>query len=341
MTPDELASAFEQHRPRLRAIAYRMLGNPDDADDALQETWLRLNRTGADDIDNLAGWLTTVTGRICLDLLRSRSTRREDPLPSGRPDDTAPEILDDDAPDPVREAELADIVGVAMQVVLESLDPAERLAFVLHDLFAVPYEQIAPVLGRSVAASRQLASRGRRRVQSDAAARSGSADPDGAGAASPGPAPGSSTGVPAPPGAAPRADAGRRAAVTDRQVVEAFLQASRTGDLSGLLAVLAPDVVLRADHAAVEAAAAAADRGAPLLAREVRGAAAVAEAFRGRARLAVPALIDGSVGFAGAPGGIPRFVFTVVVHEGRLAAIDLTAEPDAVAGMRVVLLDPS
>ncbi|MFI9488877.1 sigma-70 family RNA polymerase sigma factor [Promicromonospora sp. NPDC052451] len=341
MTPDELASAFEQHRPRLRAIAYRMLGNPDDADDALQETWLRLNRTGADDIDNLAGWLTTVTGRICLDLLRSRSTRREDPLPSGRPDDTAPEILDDDAPDPVREAELADIVGVAMQVVLESLDPAERLAFVLHDLFAVPYEQIAPVLGRSVEASRQLASRGRRRVQSDAAARSGATGREGVGAASPGSAPGSSTGVPAPPGAAPRADAGRRAAVTDRQVVEAFLQASRTGDLSGLLAVLAPDVVLRADHAAVEAAAAAADRGAPLLAREVRGAAAVAEAFRGRARLAVPALIDGSVGFAGAPGGIPRFVFTVVVHEGRVAAIDLTAEPDAVAGMRVVLLDPS
>ncbi|PUB30113.1 RNA polymerase ECF family sigma subunit [Promicromonospora sp. AC04] len=315
MSPDELASAFEQHRPRLRAVAYRMLGNPDDADDALQETWLRLNRTGDAGIDNLAAWLTTVTGRICLDMLRSRSTRREDPLPSGRPDDAAPEILDEDGPDPAREAELADVVGVAMQIVLESLDPAERLAFVLHDLFAVPYEQIAPVLGRSVAAARQLASRGRRRVQSgstaEAAARAGVDD---------------------------RADGGAR---TDRQVVEAFLLASRTGDLAGLLALLAPDVVLHADQAAVEAAAANADRGAPRLAREVRGAAAVAESFRGRAKAAVPALIDGSVGFAGAPGGIPRFVFTVVVHEGRVAAIDLTAEPAAVAGMHVVLLGAS
>jgi RNA polymerase sigma-70 factor (ECF subfamily) len=314
MTPDELAIAFEHHRPRLRAVAYRMLGNPDDADDALQETWLRLNRTGDAGIDNLAGWLTTVTGRICLDMLRSRSTRREDPLPTGLPDDTAPEILDEDTPDPARQAELADIVGLAMQIVLESLDPAERLAFVLHDLFAVPYEQIAPVLGRSVAAARQLASRGRRRVQSGAAG-----------------------------AAATRADADGRSAAeirTDRQVVEAFLEASRTGDLAGLLALLAPEVVLRADQAALEAAVSNADRGAPLLAREVRGAAAVAEAFRGRAKLAVPALIDGSVGFAGAPGGIPRFVFTVVVHDGRVAAIDLTADPAAVAGMHVVLLDP-
>lgn len=312
MTPDELALAFEQHRPRLRAVAYRMLGNPDDADDALQETWLRLNRTGEAGIDNLPAWLTTVTGRICLDMLRSRSTRREDPLPTGLPDDTAPEILDQRSPDPARQAELADIVGLAMQVVLESLDPAERLAFVLHDLFAVPYEQIAPVLGRSVAAARQLASRGRRRVQSGAAA--ARADDDG------------------------RSAAEHR---TDRQVVEAFLEASRTGDLAGLLALLAPEVVLRADQSAVEAAIANADRGAPLLAREIRGAAAVADAFRGRAKQAVPALIDGSIGFAGAPGGIPRFVFAVVVHEGRVAAIDLTADPAAVAGMHVVLLDPS
>jgi RNA polymerase sigma-70 factor (ECF subfamily) len=138
-------------------------------------------------------------------------------------------------------------------------------------------------------------------------------------------------------------DDGRSAAETrtDRQVVEAFLTASRTGDLAGLLALLAPEVVLRADQSAVEAAAANADRGAPLLAREIRGAAAVADAFRGRAKLAVPALIDGSVGFAGAPGGIPRFVFTVVVHDGQVAAIDLTADPAAVAGMHVVLLGPS
>ncbi|MFC8801290.1 sigma-70 family RNA polymerase sigma factor [Promicromonospora sp. NPDC057138] len=312
MTPDELASAFEQHRPRLRAVAYRMLGNPDDADDALQETWLRLNRTGDEGIDSLAAWLTTVTGRICLDMLRSRSTRREDPLPTGLPDDTAPEILDEHSPDPARQAELADIVGLAMQVVLESLDPAERLAFVLHDLFAVPYEQIAPVLGRSVAAARQLASRGRRRVQSGAAAKD-AARPDG--------------------GARSTA-----AARTDREVVEAFLTASRTGDLAGLLAVLAPEVVLRADQSAVDTAAASADRGAPLLAREVRGAAAVAEAFQGRAGGAVPALVGGSVGFAWAPGGEPRAVFAVVVHDGHIAAVDLVSDPAAVAALHVELL---
>ncbi|GAA2217456.1 sigma-70 family RNA polymerase sigma factor [Promicromonospora sukumoe] len=316
MTPDELALAFEQHRPRLRAVAYRMLGNPDDADDALQEAWLRLNRTGDEGIDNLAGWLTTVTGRICLDMLRSRSTRREDPLPSGRPDDTAPEILDDASPDPVREAELADVVGVAMQVVLESLDPAERLAFMLHDLFAVPYEQIAPVLGRSVVAARQLASRGRRRVQSGPAARA-------------------AAGADAGADVGPRADVRNR---TDRQVVEAFLLASRTGDLAGLLAVLAPDVVLRADQAALAAAAEAADRGAPLLAREVRGAAAVAQAFRGRAGGAVPALIDGSIGFAYAPDGTPRGLFAVVVHDGHIAAVDMMGDPATVAGAHVLLL---
>ncbi|MFD6448668.1 sigma-70 family RNA polymerase sigma factor [Promicromonospora sp. NPDC060204] len=319
MTPDELALAFEQHRPRLRAVAYRMLGNPDDADDALQEAWLRLNRTGDEGIDNLAAWLTTVTGRICLDILRSRSTRREDPLPSGQPDDTAPEILDDESPDPVREAELAEVVGVAMQVVLESLDPAERLAFVLHDLFAVPYEQIAPVLGRSVAAARQLASRGRRRVQSGPGARA---------------AAGGDAGDDVGPHSGATDDTDR----TDRQVVEAFLLASRTGDLAGLMAVLAPDVVLRADQAAVAAAAEGADRGAPLLAREVRGAAAVAGAFRGRAGGAVPALIDGSVGFAYAPGGTPRGLFAVVVHDGRIAAVDMMGDPTTVAEAHVLLL---
>jgi RNA polymerase sigma factor (sigma-70 family) len=312
MNPDELATAFEQHRPRLRAVAYRMLGNPDDADDALQEAWLRLNRTGDAEIDNLAAWLTTVTGRICLDMLRSRSTRREAPLPSGLPDDPGPELPHDDAPDPAQEAELADVVGLAMQIVLQSLDPAERLAFVLHDLFAVPYEQIAPVLGRSVAASRQLASRGRRRVQSGATAQ------DAAGA-----------------GSGSRTAAETR---TDRQVVEAFLTASRTGDLAGLLAVLAPDVVLRADQTAVETAAASADKGAPLLAREVRGAAAVAESFRGRAGGAVPALVGGSVGFTWAPGGTPRAVFAVVVHDGRIASVDLVGDPAAIAVLGVELL---
>ena len=158
MNPDELATAFEQHRPRLRAVAYRMLGNPDDADDALQEAWLRLNRTGDAEIDNLAAWLTTVTGRICLDMLRSRSTRREAPLPTGLPDDLGPELPHDDVPDPAQEAELADVVGLAMQIVLQSLDPAERLAFVLHDLFAVPLRADragAGPLGRRVTSARE------------------------------------------------------------------------------------------------------------------------------------------------------------------------------------------
>ena len=208
MSPDELASAFEQHRPRLRAVAYRMLGNPDDADDALQEAWLRLNRTGDAGIDNLAAWLTTVTGRICLDMLRSRSTRREDPLPTGLPDDTAPEILDEDSPDPARQAELADMVGLAMQVVLESLDPAERLAFVLHDLFGLAFAEIAPIVERSPDATKMLASRARRRVRDARAA----PDPD---------------------------------IARQRAAVDAFQAAARDGDFEALLRVLDPEVVLR------------------------------------------------------------------------------------------------
>jgi RNA polymerase sigma factor (sigma-70 family) len=203
----ELAQRFEEQRGHLRAVAYRMLGSLAEADDAVQETWLRLSRAGADDVANLAGWLTTVTGRICLDMLRSRTARREDPLDVHLPD---PVISYDDGSDPEREALTADAVGLALLVVLETLTPAERLAFVLHDLFGVPFSEIGPIVGRTPDAAKMLASRARRRV------RSGAVGPD--------------------------ADLGRQ-----RRVVDAFLTAARGGDFAALLELLDPDVVLRAD----------------------------------------------------------------------------------------------
>jgi RNA polymerase sigma factor (sigma-70 family) len=200
---DALTERFEQERPRLRAVAYRMLGSAAEADDAVQEAWLRFHRTDAGEIENVGAWLTTVVARVCLSLLRTRRNHREEPL-DGQPEP------DDDRRDPGQEAELADSVGQALLVVLGSLGPAERVAFVLHDMFAVPFDEIAPVIGKSPAAARQLASRARRRVKG---------------------------------GAAPDADLPRR-----RKVVEAFLAASRGGDFEALLALLDPDVVLHADR---------------------------------------------------------------------------------------------
>lgn len=203
---DFMARRFEEHRGRLRAVAYRMLGSLTEADDAVQETWLRLARAEAGDIDNLGGWLTTVVGRVCLDVLRSRRLRREDPLEVGLPDP----VVTDDGADPEHQALLADSVGLALLVVLESLNPAERLAFVLHDLFGMPFEQIAPIMDRTPVATRKLASRARLRVRGAAPA----PDPDPA---------------------------------VQRRVVDAFLTAARGGDLTALLDVLDPDVTLRAD----------------------------------------------------------------------------------------------
>ncbi|MEV5717511.1 sigma-70 family RNA polymerase sigma factor [Amycolatopsis mediterranei] len=200
---DTLTERFEQERPRLRAVAYRMLGSAAEADDAVQEAWLRFHRTGAGDIDNIPAWLTTVVARVCLSLLRTRRNHREEPL-DGQPEP------DDDRRDPGQEAELADTVGLALLVVLDALGPAERVAFVLHDMFAVPFDEIAPMIGKTPAATRQLASRARRRVKG---------------------------GAPADP------DLPRR-----RKVVEAFLAASRGGDFEALLALLDPDVVLHADR---------------------------------------------------------------------------------------------
>jgi RNA polymerase sigma factor (sigma-70 family) len=204
--PDWLTQEFEEHRTRLRAVAYRMLGSLTEADDAVQEAWLRLSRTDADSIDNLGGWLTTVVSRVCLNMLRSRRTRREEPLDVYVPD---PIISRADGLDAEQEALLADSVGLALLVVLETLSPAERLAFVLHDMFGVPFDEIAPILGRSSTAARQLASRARRRAQ-------GATVPD--------------------------VDLNRQ-----REVVDAFFAAARRGDFEALVAVLDPDIVVRSD----------------------------------------------------------------------------------------------
>jgi RNA polymerase sigma-70 factor (ECF subfamily) len=274
-----LAERFEAHRSHLRAVAYRMLGSVSEADDAVQEAWLRLKRSGGDGVENLGAWLTTVVARVCLNMLQSRKTRREEPLGPYLPD---PIVSPGDGLDPEHEALLADSVGIALLVVLETLVPAERLAFVLHDMFDVPFEEIAAILGRSPAAARQLASRARRRVR----------------------------GAPAPD-----ADLARQ-----RQVVDAFRAASRDGDFEGLLAVLHPDVVLRADRGAVPAGAS----------RVVRGARAVAEgalAFSELAPFARPALVNGAAGLVAAPRGQPFSVLGFTVRGGQIVEIDILADP--------------
>jgi RNA polymerase sigma factor (sigma-70 family) len=283
-----LAERFEAHRSHLRAVAYRMLGSPSEADDAVQEAWLRLSRSGAAGVENLGGWLTTVVGRVCLDMLRSRTSRREEPLGVHGPE---PTVDREDEVDPEHEALMADSVGSALLVVLDTLSPSERLAFVLHDMFGVPFEEIAPIVGRSPAAARQLASRGRRRIRGAAAA--------------------------------PQADQARR-----REVVEAFLAASRGGDFEALLAVLDPDVVLRADGAAVRLGAS----------REVRGAPAVAETFSGRARAAQPVLVDGAPGLVWASGGRPRVVFGFTITDGRIVEIEMVADPERIGQLDLSIL---
>jgi RNA polymerase sigma factor (sigma-70 family) len=280
-----LAEQFEANRPRLRAVAYRMLGSTAEVDDAVQETWLRLSRTEAAAVDNLGGWLTTVIARICLDMLRSRKSRREEPMTLDVPEPVAENRSE-------RETEMADSVGTALLVVLETLAPPERLAFVLHDMFAVPFEEIAPIVGRTPAAARQLASRARRRVQG------------------------------APP--APDADFDRR-----RRIVEAFLAASRNGDFEGLLAILAPDAVVRADEAAQRLGSLP----------EIRGATAIAEAFKGRAQAAKPALVDGELGVAVILGGRLLVVLRVTTDGDRIAAIDAIANASDIETIDVEVLD--
>jgi RNA polymerase sigma-70 factor (ECF subfamily) len=278
-----LAQRFEANRGHLHAVAYRMLGSAAEADDAVQEAWLRLSRSDTSEVDNLAGWLTTVVSRVCLNMLQSRKTRREVPL---EPAGAAADVSDTEVVDPADEVVLADSVGSALLVVLETLSPPERLSFVLHDLFAVPFEEIATIIGRNVAAARQLASRARRRVQGASA----TSDP-----------------------------------IRQRRVVEAFLAASRSGDFAALLAVLDPDVVVRADGAAVTMGAQA----------EVRGAGAVAETFAGRARAARPVLVDGSPGLMWSVGGTAKVVFDFTVVGERVVSIEMLADPAILAGLEL------
>jgi RNA polymerase sigma factor (sigma-70 family) len=285
---DWLAERFQAHRAHLRAVAYRMLGSASEADDAVQEAWLRLDRADPAGIHNLGGWLTTVVARVCLDLLRARGTRREEPVGAHPPD---PIVDARDGVDPEREALVADAIGPALLVVLDTLAPAERVALVLHDTFAVPFDDIAAILGRSPAAAKMLASRARRRVRGAAVV--------------------------------PGVDVARQ-----RVVVAAFLAAARGGDFEGLLAVLDPEVVVRADRAAVRAGAT----------REVRGAAAVADTFSGRARLARPALVDGAAGAVWAPGGRPRVVFGFTIRGGRIVAIDILADPERLRRLDLTVL---
>ena len=280
-----LAEKFEANRAHLRAVAYRMLGSTGEVDDAVQETWLRLCRSDTSGVENLSGWLTTVVARVCLDMLRSRKSRREEPMGPHLPEPAA-----DDGHE--RDAEMADSVGAALLVVLETLAPAERLAFVLHDMFAVPFEEIAPIVGRSPAAARQLASRARRRVQ----------------------------------GAPTVADADL---TRQRKIVDAFLAASRGGDFEGLLAVLDPDVVFRADHAAQRLGSLA----------EIRGAAAVAETFKGRAQAAKPALVDGAMALAVVMGGELRIVLRLTITEDRIAAVEAVADAERIGKFELRMLD--
>jgi RNA polymerase sigma-70 factor (ECF subfamily) len=286
---DWLAERFQEHRPRLRAVAYRMLGSTSEADDAVQEAWIRLSRSNAERIDNLEAWLVTVVGRVALNMLRARTTRREEPLDAHMPD---PIVDSTEGSNPEHEALLADSVGLALLVVLEMLTPAERLAFVLHDMFAVPYEDIAPIVERSPEATRQLASRARRRVR----------------------------------GAAPVPDADLTA---QWEVVDAFLAAARQGNFDALVAVLDPDVVLRADG------------GRTGLTQHLRGAATVASEalFWSRVDLtARRALVNGAAGMVAFVHGRPYSVAAVTVRNGKIAELDFLTDPERIAQLDLTVL---
>jgi RNA polymerase sigma factor (sigma-70 family) len=293
MNDERLAAQFDERRPHLRALAHRILGSASEAEDALQEAWLKLSLADPDthDVLNLGGWLTTVVARVCLDILRCRKSLREETL----------SVLAEtaDGSDPEADIVVADAIVPAMVAVLDTLAPAERVAFVLHDMFDVPFEEIAPIVARSPAAARQLASRARRRLQ---------------GAALP----------------AARVQ-------QHRDVVDAFLAASRDGAFARLLEVLSSDVVLRADVVAVRVAAERQRDGAPKLAPELRGAAQVAEAFQGRASHASKARIDGLPGAAWVVGGEVRSAFLFTVREGKITRIDLVMDPDRLAEHEVAV----
>jgi RNA polymerase sigma-70 factor (ECF subfamily) len=278
---------FEANRDHLRGVAYRMLGSASEADDAVQETWLRFSRADRSDVDNIGGWLTTIVARVSLDMLRARRSRREDTLDVHH-DLTAGRA---DGGDPEYEALLADSVGPALLLILETLSPAERLAFVLHDMFAVPFDEIGPIVGRSPGAARQLASRARRRVQ----------------------------------GARPSAEVDHRGR---REMVDAFLTASRNGDFDALIALLDREAVVRADAQAMRMGA-----------KEARGAEAVTGTFSGRAQVVQLALINGAPGAVWATRGTPQVVFEFVIDEDAITAINLIADRARVSSLEIAILD--
>jgi RNA polymerase sigma factor (sigma-70 family) len=286
-----LAERFEEHRTHLRAVAYRMLGSLSEADDAVQEAWLRLSRKDSSEIENLGGWLTTVVARVSLNMLRARKSRREEPLGARLPE---PIVDPAEGMDPEHEALLADSVGLALLVVLETLSPPERLAFVLHDIFAVPFEEIAPIVERTPEAARQLASRARRRVQGERTV--------------------------------PDADL-----ATQREVVDAFLAASRDGDFEALLEVLDPDVVVRADFGPLEGGV-----------REIRGARLVAgqALFYSRMGLVIrPALVNGAVGAVSIRDGELFAVGGVTVRGGKIVELDFFADPERLRRLDLTIFD--
>lgn len=294
-----LAERFEEDRRHLRSVAYRLLGSTAEADDAVQEAWIRLNRADTSEVENLSGWLTTVVARVSLDMLRSRRSRRE---ADAEEEQLTPTPSTDRTLDPEREAILADSVGTALLVVLDTLSPAERLAFVLHDLFGMPFEEIAPIVERTPTAARQLASRGRRRVR----------------------------------GAEHAEGATSEEAATQREIVEAFMAAARDGQFEALLKLLDPDVIVRADRAALEMNAQGGS-GRPSLAAELRGSEAVARVFSGGARGARLALVDGQLGATWAPGGKPRVVFAFTTDGARITAVSIIADPEEIARLGVSL----
>ncbi|HVK82733.1 MAG TPA: sigma-70 family RNA polymerase sigma factor [Kofleriaceae bacterium] len=287
---DQLAQQFDENRAHLRRVAFRMLGSATEAEDAVQDAWLKIASHDVSTVENLGGWLTTVVARVCLDMLRTRKSRREEPHAQREdvPARTTPEA----------DLALADAIGPALLVVLETLAPAERVAFVLHDMFDLSFEAIAPIVDRTPTATRQLASRARRRVRG--------AEPVSA--------------------AAPR-----------RELVEAFLAASRDGNLQALLAVLAPDARVHADDLAIRTAASRQQQGAPALGPEMHGAAKVAEVFKGRATAARPALIDGEPGAVWRMGGEVRAAFLFTINGGAITSVELVMDPATLAALEIEL----
>jgi RNA polymerase sigma factor (sigma-70 family) len=298
---DWLVQRFEENRGRLRAVAYRMLGSASEADDAVQDTWLRLSRSDVSEVENLGGWLTTVVARVCLDMLRARSSRREESLDAYAPESAAVHEMRTKEMDPEQEVALADAVGAALLVVLDRLEPAERLAFVLHDMFAVPFEEIATIVGRSESAARQLASRARRRVHGAATAGGGVSEVN---------------------------------LREQRKIAETFLGALRAGDFKGLLAVLDPDVVVRIDEAAAGLGPAREIHGAENWAR---GAMAFSRAIR--MEFLQTALVDGVVGLVMAQGGRLFRVVRFTIERGKIKHVEIVGDPARLEALEVNVLE--